>query len=943
LLCGPSGIGKSRLLEEFRFNVQLANLPCVVGPNFEQGNSPYDPFVAILKGLLPAFKQYVSQDLTLHAPVLVQLLPELDSLPAAPMDSPTKEKLRLQAAITDIVGALAAKKPYVVILEDWQWADALSIELIDYLLRNLKQAPVMFLGTSRVPPAPGNLMTEVPLAHLDADGVTRMVTSMLGTQDVAERFLAEVTGLSKGSPFFVEKLLEHLVQNRILVNTKGRWQTDIELNTDRLPKNLKGLLMWRITCLSEATQEIAHVGAVMGRLFTIDLLKSVARVSDNDLFAAVEDLCQNQVFVQHADRTYTFAQDQIQELLYANIAPPSKRRLHTAVTEAIEEQLAGVPLADAPLELVMSLAHHALDGEVPEKTIIYALEAGLRSAALFANGEAERFLLAGLEATRVHHEPERWRRHRLDYMRSLADIWRLTGKSDRAKEAYTDAITLAEELNEMSLVGRMLTHLGRCHQVLGAFPQALESCERSLALCSAHEDVEGSIKGLIQMGRIRLFMGELGKATEHAEAALALARETRDSAKIGETLGILGYFYVASDPDKIADGVGYLNQSQACLSVMGDWIALNTTLNFLGTAQNMLGDHLDAWRSFLQNKKICYEVGMKDEEVFANLNLAITAFELGEFHEMAKNADEARTISRQLNSLYPQGMASTLLAAALAFSGQLSEARAQLMDALTLARELQHKYMETHVLLYFVQVLLHLGELDEARTACDALAALITETGDKEPESRLYVVMAEILARQGDLDGARSYADKALWASFAAHAKGVQVRVLTLMAWLAVIGRSWSEVRSLTKEALGTSTRIGSKYQTGQLYLLIGEAALAQGQEGAVEAFQTVEAIANELGSPLLRAHALFGQAAAQPNSGHAHVLAAEAKDLLEELAIGLDPTSAATFFSPRERKRILEGDYLAFSRPLVVEPPKGSHVGSPPGLGLNQGLWKML
>ncbi|MDB5098147.1 MAG: serine/threonine protein kinase, partial [Cyanobacteria bacterium RYN_339] len=75
LLSGPSGIGKSRLLEEFRFTVQLANTLNVVGQSFEQGNSPYGPFVAVLKALMPAVKQHIPDDLALYAPVLAQLLP----------------------------------------------------------------------------------------------------------------------------------------------------------------------------------------------------------------------------------------------------------------------------------------------------------------------------------------------------------------------------------------------------------------------------------------------------------------------------------------------------------------------------------------------------------------------------------------------------------------------------------------------------------------------------------------------------------------------------------------------------------------------------------------------------------------------------------------------------------------------------------------------------
>jgi hypothetical protein len=264
-----------------------------------------------------------------------------------------------------------------------------------------------------------------------------------------------------------------------------------------------------------------------------------------------------------------------------------------------------------------------------------------------------------------------------------------------------------------------------------------------------------------------------------------------------------------------------------------------------------------------------------------------------------------------------------------------------LADALALARELQHKYMQTQVLLYQVQVLVHLGQLGPAREAADELASLIAETGDREPESRLYVAMAEILGRSGDLEGARAYADRAHLAALAAHAKGVQVRALAIQAWLALAAGNYQDVRALSKDGLALSTRIGAKAQTAQLYLALGEASLALGQEGAAEAFDLVEAIADEVASPVLRAQALFGQAAARPVSGHAHVLAAEARDLLEDFAAGLDAEARDAFFAIKERRRILDGDYVGFSQTISNESRISS--GQPPRLGLDQGMWRLL
>ena len=940
VVCGPSGIGKSRLIEEFRFTVQLADLTCAVGFNFEHGNTPYDPWVAALRQLLPALHTSAPDELATHAPVLVQLLPELGVLPAAPMDSPTKEKLRLQATIAEVLTSLAARRPVVVVLEDWQWADALSVELMDYTLRNLKQAPLLIVMTSRVmPDRELNNIDLLPVSHLSEDGLRRMVTSMLGTEAVREEFVASLGGLSKGSPFFVEKLLEHLVQSGTLASQGGIWNTAIELAADQLPKSLKGLLMWRITCLSEAAQAVANVGAVMGRTFSIDMLGAVADVDDDELFQALGSLSRNQVLAETEAGAYAFAQDQIHELLYANIDTAEKVAIHGRVALTIEAALGGTPVAEASLEAVQALAHHGLEGGLVEASIAWALEAGRRNASLFANAEAEHFLAAGLALIKGHAEPQRFQAERLAYLATLGDVRRVVGRADAAKDAYQEAVALAEALGERRTLARLLSWLGRCHQVLGALPEALEHVERSLAAADEVGDDAVATRALILAARMAYFKGDIMQAIAYAERALERARAGDFTGQVGEALGMLGYFYVASDPDKARAGVEHLEQSQACLSVLGDWIALNTTLNFLGSAQNMLGDHVEARRTFMRNRAICYEIGAQDELVIALLNLAITAYELGEFLEMERHAKEAKAVAAELNSRYPQGMAICLHAVASAYTGQLAQSRELIQQALEIARELKHKYMETQVLLYQVPILLYLGQLDEAAAAGATLRKLIAETGDHEPEARLNAHMAEILARKGDFDTARAYVDRALIPAVASNAKGVQVHVLTNMALLALLDGSYQEARSVAREALDLSDRVGTKHHSAVLHGLLGEAALATGQ-GAVAMghFAALGVIADGVGSDILAAQALFGEAAAAPQAPDARMKALRARALIEDLLSDLTDEDREKFFSHRERQRIMDGDFYGFGAPREGAVAPHTHR-----MGFDHGLWNRL
>ncbi len=920
LLAGPAGAGKSRLTEEFRFAVQMENLPFVVGSSFEQGTAPYGPFVEALRGLLPALREHAPEELAKHGAILVKLLPEIGVEPAPDLDPPSKEKMRLQATVTDVLVALTKQKGVVAVLEDWQWADPLSSELLTYMLRNTKEQPLLFVLNYRNAPEEGPawlpMVHQLSLPGLTTDEIKGMCTSMLGTEDIGEQFLGKIVEFAEGNPFFVEGLLEHLVRNKTLVKTKGKWNSDIELKPDQMPSGLQNLLLEKLNSLSEDGMAIARIGAVIGREFGLDVLMRVSGLAEDKLFDALGELAEQAIFTKTDEGAYRFAQGQLQEVLYANIEAEAKTQLHTNVAQALESQITGVALADATMEQVSAIANHYMLSSEKDKTITYALEAGIRSANLFANADAHRYLSAGLVLVKEEETAKKGKlaaagkKTKLDYLRYLGDVCRVSGKSDGAKEAFGDAIPLAEELGEQFHLGRMLTSMAKVFQMLNDYPEALKYTDRSIEVCLAGGDKAGAARCLLTSCRINFFTGKLPEAIEQTNQALGLAREADVKTYIGEALGFIGLMYVSSDPDKLEEGESNLKDSVSILTELGDKIGLNNSYNLLGNAQNMQGNLIDAWETFQQNKKICVEIGLKDEEIFALLNLAITAFELGNFADAIKMAKEANVIATALSSKFPLGMAYTLEAAASAYAGDLTKAKDLAQQALELSREIKNKYLEALVLQYQLEILFYLGRLDEGKETGDTLTILIKETGNTEPESRMQAMLGEILGRQGQPEPGKELIDLAVAASFNAHAKGIQVRALKARAWWEMQAGQMAEAKATAEQALPISEKIGSKFQTAQIRGLLGEIAVKSADgPAAIAHFQAMQKVAEELGSTLFRAMALYGQAAAAPTGKTAKQQSTEAMKLVKNLGDSLDEESRKLFFSLPERARVQAAD----------------------------------
>jgi tetratricopeptide (TPR) repeat protein len=503
---------------------------------------------------------------------------------------------------------------------------------------------------------------------------------------------------------------------------------------------------------------------------------------------------------------------------------------------------------------------------------------------------------------------------------------------------YEEALVLAGPLGiDPAVTAYLMTSLGKCYQIHGNLEKALEWCERSLVSCEERNDHSGAARSLLTTCRIHYLQGNKAEMFDHTERGLEKAKQAGDSFRIGEALAFLGYIYITSAPDKVDQGIAHLHESVAILDQLGDKIGLQNCYNLLGNAQTMQGDFLPARTTFEQNQKICFEVGMRDDEIICYLNLAICGLEMGDFEEGAAAAQSAYAYALMNQNKFYIGLALILEATAKSYLGEYKGAVALFERALALALEAKNKYVESLVMQYKVETYLVLGHLGEAKAAAKRLIALIQETGDTSPESRMKAFLGEIVGRQGDLGGGREYIQLAISAAMVSRAKGIQVRALKVDAWISLQAGEWAEAKELALQALEQATAIGAKYLVAELEGILGEIALATRASDPTEHWERMEDLARAMKSDLLLAQALFGQAATLGNPMRAVPLVKQAQDLLKGLLENLDDDSRICFANLRERNRILEGDFINGYK------PKARDINikvSLPGIKLGQNVW---
>ncbi|MBX3010740.1 MAG: AAA family ATPase [Caldilineaceae bacterium] len=454
LIEGESGIGKSRLLEEFVLRCQQQGRTSLVllGQARElEATLPYQPLLEALRALFvqPQWST-LSRNLDLTplwraevARLLPELAPEQDARPASAL---AVDELRLWEGISQFLLALARQQPLVLAFDDLHWADASTIRLLGYLLRKVaqQQAAITFVATARAvtAPAPLALLIETllregrlqrfPLQRLAATEIAQL-TEQLPIQDAA--FLAAwLTELSEGNPFILVELL-HYARDQQLLLSDGRLDRTALAASQVVPQTVYALIRARLARLSEAGRQVLNAASVIGREFEIETVARTVALSDAAVLNSLDELQGNGLIQPLAGLRYRFDHQLTLEVAYQEMGEPRHRLLHRRVAEALEalhrnrlEPIAGL------------LAYHFAEGHLPEQVAHYAFLAGDQATKLAAWREAMAFYEQAAAAAAQFTDQSQHQR----ILAALGNAALHAGQSHRAIEVLRLALSLKE-------------------------------------------------------------------------------------------------------------------------------------------------------------------------------------------------------------------------------------------------------------------------------------------------------------------------------------------------------------------------------------------------------------------------------------------------------------------------------------------------------------------
>jgi len=563
-LIGEAGLGKSRLLHEFR--QALSGQDCIW---LDGRCQPYStalacgPIIEVLKQFFRIDASDSDEDirgkvhrgleplgaaLAAAAPYMCHLLgvETGEGIPAGL--APEAVKYRTFAALRGLLCESAARRPLVLAIEDLHWADPTTVEFLTFLLEHIAGARILLVCTYRpefVCPWSRKsyhcVVTLTPLAQPDG---SQMLTALLGTPQIQDDLVTLVLDKTEGVPFFIEELVHSLRETGAIELHDGQWRLTASATAVPVPDTVEEVLTARIDRLPEGAKSVLQIGAVIGREWSEELLREVAGLTEPELTAHLAALTEAELLYVRGvppQTSYVFKHAFTQEAAYRSLLTTWRRELHHRVVVTLEALF-----PDRLEEYYGPLAYHyceAAHGDEVAKAVAYAMRAGARNMALPAYAEAIRFYHLALQALERQEPVDEAQRCTL--LLALGEAQLNAGEHLAAQETFLHAADIrarAATLHQLLLpyagrtvvisnaaacYGALSHYLGALATTLARWDEAAQHFEDALAMNARMDARPWLAHTQYQYATMLLARDQSGdrdKAVALLKAALATAR-----------------------------------------------------------------------------------------------------------------------------------------------------------------------------------------------------------------------------------------------------------------------------------------------------------------------------------------------------------------------------------------------------------------------------------
>jgi serine/threonine protein kinase/tetratricopeptide (TPR) repeat protein len=417
---GESGSGKTRVALEASKRATARGYHVVSGACTVNG-SPLHPLRPLLQAIADRCVELGSDTtqrvigsraavLAAYEPALAHLSGEIADAGAVSLP-PSDARSRLFRYLAESIAAHAADFPTLVVLDDLQWADELTLGFLEHCSRAPMPGNVRIIGTFRSEERTPQLMSiaqstqarHIELSRIGGADVGGMIGGMLSLPDPPAGFVRFLAAKSEGNPYFVTEYLRMAVAEQVLTrDARGRWifadtaePTEVICAAMPLPQSLRDVVDRRLKALSPLAQRLMRCATVVGREFDAGVLEVAATIVRADLDVALAELVERFVIEPGDGDGFRFVHDKLREIPYAELADTERCHFHGRIAIALEQRHADSIGFEA---MHGTIGHHWSAAGESARAVPHLDLAGDRAVRLHAINDAIGFYRAAVAA-----------------------------------------------------------------------------------------------------------------------------------------------------------------------------------------------------------------------------------------------------------------------------------------------------------------------------------------------------------------------------------------------------------------------------------------------------------------------------------------------------------------------------------------------------------------
>jgi class 3 adenylate cyclase/predicted ATPase len=543
LLRGESGIGKSRLVQALREQVQSEGygwLTFRCSPYHT--HSAFYPVIDALEHLLqwsrdmsPEAKfTHLEQALQRYRIPLQEAVPLFAALLALPLPAegypllnltPQRQRQRTQEMLVACLLEETHRRPVPTVWEDLHWADPSTLELLSLVINQAPMAPMLIMMTFRPefrpPEVAHSHLTQLTLGRLGRHQVEQIVAHLTHGKTLPAEVLEQVIAKTGGVPLFVEELIKMVLESGLVQEAEDHYVLTGPLPPLAIPATLQDSLMARLDRLGTARQ-VAQLGATLGREFTYEVIQAVAPFDEVVLQHELAQLVAAELLYQRGlppQARYLFKHPLIQETAYQSLLKSTRQRYHQRIAQVLEEQFPEIVKTQPEL-----LAHHYTEAGLHDQAVSYWLQAGQLAIERSANLEAISHLTQGLEVLKMLPDTPERAQHEISLQLALGSpLSMIKGQiAPEVEYTYARAYALCQEMGDSPQRFSVMAGLWRLHLSRARLQMARELAEQCFTLAQHLQDPILLQEAHQKLGATLFYLGELTSARTHLEQGIAL-------------------------------------------------------------------------------------------------------------------------------------------------------------------------------------------------------------------------------------------------------------------------------------------------------------------------------------------------------------------------------------------------------------------------------------